>query len=132
MIATATVTRTASGREQALVDFYRQLGRDGHTVTSLAEAARVGRAHLERVLNGHLSGRHTWKHVLPLLSEAALCHLKRCSTWNEYAGQALAIHGARRLPFIPFRARINLDTDFGQVAVSCRSAQDPTASTFTQ
>lgn len=85
----ATVTRTASGKEQALVDFYRQLRRDGLSVSALARRAFVGRAHLTQVLNGKREGRETWKHVLPALSDAAVFQLKQCSAWNEHAAAAL-------------------------------------------
>ena len=81
-------TLTASGKEQALVDFYRQLEREGLNCTILATKARVGRAYLTRVFNGHTSGRSTWKHVLPLVSDAAQFHLKQCSAWNNYAAAA--------------------------------------------
>lgn len=83
--ATIPYSRTASGKEQALVDFLNQLDRDGLTVGDLAQMARVGRSHLEQVINGHRSGKHTWKHVIPLLSKEALLHLKQCSAWNNFA-----------------------------------------------
>lgn len=87
--------RTPSGKEKALVDFYAQMARDGiPTVVELAKRARVGRAHLARLLAGgsetRASGRHTWKHVLPLLSPKALCALKQCSAWNTWAAHAEA------------------------------------------
>lgn len=81
---------TPSGKEAALVDFYAQLRRDGLTVCELARRARVGRTALTLILNGHRSGRHTWKHLLPQLSEAALSQLKQCSAWNTHAEEALA------------------------------------------
>ena len=84
-----TVQRTASGKEQALVDFYRQLLRDGLTVSELARRARVGRAALVEIFNGRRPGRHTWKHVLPVLSPEALSLLKLCSAWNDCAAVAL-------------------------------------------
>ncbi len=83
-------TLTASGKSEALVAFYRQLDRDGDTVTSLAARARVGRAALTEILNGRRSGAHTWKHVLPLLSPEALSLLKQCSAWNNHAERAIA------------------------------------------
>jgi hypothetical protein len=79
---------TASGKEQALANFYAQLKRDGMTATELARRAGVGRAYLIRVLNRDTSGRNTWKHILPLLSDEALFHLKQCSAWNEHANAA--------------------------------------------
>lgn len=88
---------TASGREQALVTFYGQLRRDGLTATALARRARVGRAYLTRVLNGRESGANTWKHVLPVLSDAAVFYLKQCSAWNNYAAAALVdLQGQQR------------------------------------
>lgn len=88
---------TATGKEQALVDFYAQLRRDAEArpgiyprnATELAAWARVGRAYLVRVLNGGTTGANTWKHVLPLLSVEALFHLKQCSAWNIHAERAL-------------------------------------------
>jgi hypothetical protein len=85
--------RTATGKEQALVDFYAQLARDAAvrpdvfagTVTELARQAKVGRAYLSRLFNCDVTGRNTWKHVLPLLSVEALFHLKQCSAWNSHA-----------------------------------------------
>ena len=47
---TATIERTASGKEKARVDFLNQLDRDGMTVGDLATQARVGRSHLEQML----------------------------------------------------------------------------------
>lgn len=79
----------ASGKERALANFYAQLKRDGMTATALARRAGVGRAYLSRVLNCDTSGRNTWKHVLPVLSEQALFHLKQCSAWNEHAENTL-------------------------------------------
>lgn len=79
---------TASGKEQALVDFYAQLQREGLTATELAARARVGRAYLTRVFNGRVTGANTWKHVLGHLSPAALFRLKQCSAWNKYAERA--------------------------------------------
>lgn len=83
------LTRSASGKEQALVNFHRQLRRDGLTVSSLAKRAFVGRTQLTLMLNGTRSGRQSWKHVIPCLSDAALFHLKQCSAWNNYAAEAL-------------------------------------------
>lgn len=88
------VSLTASGKEQALVNFYAQLRRDGiPTVTVLAARTHVGRAHLARLLsancNGRQTGRFTWKHILPVLSPAALFALKQCSAWNDWAEKAL-------------------------------------------
>jgi hypothetical protein len=89
--------RTATGKEQALVDFYAQMARDASarpgiyagSATELARLARVGRPHLARLFaggsQGRQSGRFTWKHVLPLLSVEALCALKQCSAWNTHA-----------------------------------------------
>lgn len=88
----ATITRTASGKEQALVDFINQLGRDGMTISDLASLARIGRSHLEQMLHGKRSGRQSWKHVIPLLSKEALFHLKQCSAWNTFAEAAAAEH----------------------------------------
>lgn len=89
---------TATGKEQALVDFYAQLRRDAEArpgvfprnASELAARAKVGRAYLARVLNCDTTGANTWKHVLPLLSVEALFHLKQCSAWNIYAERALA------------------------------------------
>ena len=81
---------TASGKEQALVEFYWQLRRDGMTAGELAQRARVGRTALTLIFNGRRCGRDTWKHVLPLLSATALYRLKQCSAWNRYAEAALA------------------------------------------
>lgn len=84
------MTLTASGKEQALVDFYQQLSRDGiGSVTELARKARVGRAALCQVLNGKRDGAQTWKHIIPLLSADALILLKQCSAWNIHAKNAL-------------------------------------------
>lgn len=85
---TATLERTASGKEAALVEFQRQLRRDGMTVSDLAALSRVGRTTLTLMLNGSQSGRQTWKHVIPLLSNEALFRLKQCSAWNNYAAAA--------------------------------------------
>lgn len=82
--------RTATGKEAALVAFYNQLKLEGTNATELAKSARVGRAYLTRVLNAHKSGVNTWKHVVPLLSSAALFLLKQCSAWNSHAEAALA------------------------------------------
>lgn len=91
------VTLTASGKEQALADFYAQLKRDNLTASELARRAAVGRAYLTRVLNGHETGANTWKHVLPHLSDAALFRLKQCSAWNTHAAEALAaLQGMQR------------------------------------
>lgn len=80
---------TASGKEQALVDFYTQLKRDGiRGATELAHRAGVGRAYLSRVLNGHETGKNTWKHIMPHISEGALFYLKHCSAWNVDAESA--------------------------------------------
>lgn len=81
--------RTATGKEAALVAFYEQLSRDGMTVTDLSDRARVGRTNLTLLLNGRRSGKHTWKHVLPLLSKKALFLLKQCSAWNTTAEKEL-------------------------------------------
>lgn len=93
---------TATGKEQALVDFYRQLRAEGLTATDLARRARVGRAHLARILSarcmGRQTGRQTWKHVLPHLSPAALSALKQCSAWNAHAERALAEIEAEATP----------------------------------
>ena len=91
----STIARTASGKELALVEFYRQLRSDGiPSATVLAQRAGVGRAHLARLLGGgsagRQTGRYTWKHVLPVLSPAALCALKQCSAWNIHAERELA------------------------------------------
>lgn len=83
------ILRTATGKEQALVDFYRQLERDGSNITDLAARARVGRCALTEIFNGRRPGKHTWKHVVPLLSPDALFLLKQCSAWNIHAEQAL-------------------------------------------
>lgn len=85
---TETMQRTASGKEAALVAFYEQLARDGLTVGDLAALARVGRCHLVQMLNAQRTGRQTWKHVIPLLSNAAVFHLKQCSAWNNFAAKA--------------------------------------------
>ena len=82
---TDIIERTATGKEKALVEFYTQLQRDGMNVTTLALRARVGRCALVQIFNGRRSGKHTWKHVFPLLSQEAVCHLKQCSAWNLYA-----------------------------------------------
>lgn len=84
-IQKSVILHTATGKEQALVDFYAQLARDGHTVTTLAEKARVGRASLTEVFNCRRTGKNTWKHILPLLSSEALSLLSQCSSWNRYA-----------------------------------------------
>jgi hypothetical protein len=98
MTATAhTPARTASGKESALVAFLAQLDRDGFTVTDLAAVARVGRSNLEQALNGARNGRHTWKHVIPLLSNEALFLLKQCSAWNNFASEAMTVSQARWL-----------------------------------
>jgi hypothetical protein len=87
---------TASGKEKALVEFYRQLAKDGHngywraaTVSVLAVQAKVGRAHLAQVLTGARPGKNTWQRILPLLSERSLFLLRQCSAWNEHAEMAL-------------------------------------------
>ena len=49
----------------------------------------IGRTTLELMLNGHQSGRQSWKHVLPVLSVSALFRLKQCSAWNMHADRAL-------------------------------------------
>lgn len=79
------MTLTASGKEAALVAFYGQLRRDGLTVTDLAVLSKVGRTTLTLMLNGERSGRQSWKHVIPLLSNEALFRLKQCSAWNDHA-----------------------------------------------
>jgi hypothetical protein len=89
--------RTATGKEQALVDFYAQMARDAAarpevfagTVTGLARQANVGRAYLSRLFNCDVTGRNTWKHILPHLSVEALFHLKQCSAWNTHADAEL-------------------------------------------
>lgn len=83
--------RTASGKEQALVDFYAQLAREGTNVTDLARRARVGRTALTLLFNGRRNGQRTWRLVLPLLSPAALFHLKQCSAWNAFASEEVAL-----------------------------------------
>lgn len=88
MIATAPMQRTASGKEAALVEFYRQLSLDGYTVTELADFAKIGRTTLTLMFNGTRTGRQSWKHVIPLLSNEALFRLKQCSAWNHYAEAA--------------------------------------------
>ncbi len=94
-------SRSASGKEQALVDFYAQIARDAAarpeafagTATELAAKARIGRCHLARLIGGNSAGRHsgrdTWKHVIPHLSFQALCALAQCSAWNIHAQAAL-------------------------------------------
>lgn len=110
---TATlILRTATGKEAALVKFYEQLGRDGLTVSSLAEKARVGRAALTEVFNGRRGGKNTWKHVLPLLSAEALSLLKQCSAWNQSAERAEAWLDYER------KHTTKLKTDFGTVTIS--------------
>lgn len=106
------IQQTATGKEQALVDFYGQLKRDAAArprvfagdVTSLARQARVGRCHLSRLLSngsiGRQSGRDTWKHVVPHLSIDALCVLARCSAWNTHVADAVREH-ARECFFSP-------------------------------
>jgi transcriptional regulator with XRE-family HTH domain len=80
---------TASGKELALVRFYEQLKRDGiRNATELARRAGVGRAYLSRALNGRVTGKNTWKHVMPHMTEAAVFHLKQCSAWNARAEAA--------------------------------------------
>jgi len=91
MMTTPTLKRTASGKEQALVDFYRQLARDGFTVSRLADHVRIGRTTLSQMFHGKYTGRNSWKHVVPYLSDAALFHLRHCSAWNSHAEEALAI-----------------------------------------
>lgn len=91
-------SRTASGKEQAFVDFQNQLDRDGLTIGDLAELARVGRSHLEQVFHGKRTGLQTWKHVIPLLSKVALLHLKQCSAWNTHAEAALVAQQAKISP----------------------------------
>lgn len=93
----ATTARTASGKEQALVEFIDQLGRDGMTVTDLAELARVGRSHLEQMLHGHRAGRCTWRHIIPLLSNDAVFLLEQCSAWNKHAAEAMTLTQYRAL-----------------------------------
>jgi hypothetical protein len=114
----AGLPATASGRERALVDFYDQLDREGLTATELAREAGVGRAYLTRVLNGHESGARTWTKVLPLLSQAALFHVKQCFAWNTHAQRALEwVETIRAL-----KARITTyETEFGTVHVLERS-----------
>lgn len=84
------MVRTASGKEAALVAFQRALRRmrPPLTISDLAERARVGRAHLESVLNAHREGGHTWKHIMPHLSPQAMSQLKQCSAWNKFAAAA--------------------------------------------
>jgi hypothetical protein len=90
--------RTATGKELALQKFYDQLAADAAarpdvypgTATELARRAKVGRAYLSRVFTCDVSGKNTWKHVLPHLSVNALFQLKQCSAWNGYAALALA------------------------------------------
>jgi hypothetical protein len=97
-MSTATITRTASGKEAALVQFYRQLAADAAarpvvfagTVLELAKQTRIGRTTLILMLNGDRTGKHSWKHLLPYLSVPALFHLKLCSAWNIHAEEALA------------------------------------------
>lgn len=81
----AAIARTASGKEAALVAFYDQLDRDGMTLGDLAAISRVGRCHLTELLHGRRTGRNTWKHVIPLLSNEAVFLLKQCSAWNSFA-----------------------------------------------
>lgn len=88
MTAAPSYPRTASGKEAALVAFYRQIRRDGLTVGDLARLANIGRTTLTLMLNGARTGRQSWKHVIPLLSNEALFHLKQCSAWNNYAATA--------------------------------------------
>ena len=68
-----------------LTEFYRVLHAAGMSVSDLATYARVGRAHLSQVFAGKRSGVHTWKHVIPLLNERCVFHLKQCSAWNSFA-----------------------------------------------
>lgn len=108
---------TATGKEQALVDFYAQISRDASarpgvfvgTATELAARARIGRAYLSRLLNGNVTGKNTWKHLLPLLSIEALFRLKQCSAWNKYAEAEL-----RCLCWSSLRVD-TIETDFGVV-----------------
>lgn len=118
--------RTATGKEQALVDFYAQLSRDATarpgvfagTVTDLARQAKVGRAYLSRVFTRDVTGKNTWKHVLPLLSVEALFHLKQCSAWNGHAALALANLLAMHSP--TGCAELEHVTDFGTFEIkSC-------------
>jgi hypothetical protein len=51
-------------------------------ISDLAMRARVGRSHLTQVMQGQRRGRNTWKHVLPLLTDAQVFQLKQCATWN--------------------------------------------------
>lgn len=88
-----TLVRTASGKEAALVAFYRQLARDGLTVTRLAAAARISRTTLTLMFNGARTGKQSWKHVLPRLSADAVFHLKQCSAWNIHAARACELAG---------------------------------------
>ncbi len=99
----AGLKMSASGKEQALVDFYDELDREGLTVSFLAELAHVGRSHLEQVFNGQRAGRNTWKHVIPMLGNKSLFLLKQCSAWNTHADAALAnMPQARRDAFAYF------------------------------
>jgi hypothetical protein len=107
-----TFLRTATGKEQALVNFYAQLARDGLTVSALAEKARVGRAALTEIFNGRRTGKNTWKHVRPLLNPQALSLLKQCSAWNKEAERAEAWLDYQR------KHTSELKTDFGTVRFS--------------
>lgn len=83
------VLRTASGKEAALEAFRHALKRnEGMTFGDLAAHANVGRTHLSQVLTGKRSGRQTWKHVISLIGNETLFHLKQCSAWNSHAGRA--------------------------------------------
>lgn len=87
----SSVILTASGKDQALVQFYEQLKRDGiRNATELARRAGVGRAYLSRALNGRVTGKNTWKHVMPHISASSVFHLKLCSAWNATAAAAWA------------------------------------------
>lgn len=75
-------------KDPHLAAFHRKLRARGTTVTALAAAARIGRPHLEQMLNGQRTGRQSWKHVFPHLDEAEVFHLKQCSAWNTHAEAA--------------------------------------------
>lgn len=118
-MTTATITRTASGKEAALVRFYRQLAADAAarpdvfpgTVAELAARAGVGRTTLTLMLNGQRSGRQSWRFVLPLLSIPALFHLKQCSAWNNHVQDAFD-----RLCWLAANT-VRLESDFGAVTL---------------
>ena len=75
-------------KDEALAAFIRKIHARGTSITAIAQLARVGRPHLEQVINGQRSGRQTWKHVFPHLEEAEVFHLKQCSAWNTHAENA--------------------------------------------